>query len=248
MIVLPWPKPLPIPAEPYHGPDWQSLVPPDSPDHEADALLLRLIYEPHARPTNVVQVLADFADEDWAYTLDRWAAIRAYHRQYILDNPGCIALDETITDPDLEIQAAKRAAKQRLDRQLWLSRLLVATPRVLAAAEYARIRRQIEPEGGVAPVDHGKGKGRKQEPAQPIVMHTRHGDMVVAAPEQPAPEAIVPIGFISGATPKPGMVVALPQVADTRSSAEVMEVRGRRRAKDDIAEGFDDLTTPDDES
>jgi hypothetical protein len=50
MIVLPWLKPLPILVEPYHGPNWQALVPSDSPDPDADAELLRLIYEPHARP------------------------------------------------------------------------------------------------------------------------------------------------------------------------------------------------------
>jgi hypothetical protein len=57
----------------------------------------------------------------------------------------------------------------------------------------------------------------------------------------------VPLGFVSGATPPPGTVMALPQIADEQSLASVMEQRGRRRAKDDIADGFQDLTTPDDE-
>jgi hypothetical protein len=70
--------------------------------------------------------------------------------------------------------------------------------------------------------------------------------MLLAGPELPKAEALVPIGFVSGATPKAGAVVTIPQVADARSSSEVMEVRGRRRAKDDIADGFDDLTAPDD--
>ncbi|MFL5801612.1 MAG: hypothetical protein ACJ8CR_07695 [Roseiflexaceae bacterium] len=184
------------------GPVWQTLLPPDSPDPEADAALLRLIYEPRARPANVTQVLADAGMEDWQETLDRWAALRAYHRQYILDHPGCIALDETITDPDPEVQMAKRAAQQRLDRQRWLSRLLVATPRVLAAAEYARIRRQIEPVGGGLGADGGRGRGRG-EPAQPIVVQTAQGDDHIAAPEPPRQEPMVPIGFVPGATPKP---------------------------------------------
>jgi hypothetical protein len=97
--------------------------------------------------------------------------------------------------------------------------------------------------------DHGRGRGKaKYESAQPIVVQTQHGDVVVAAPEQPTAEAIVPLGFVSGATPPPGTVVALPQIADDQSLASVMEQRGRRRTKDDIVEGFDDLTTPDDES
>lgn len=210
-------------------------MPPDAPDPEADAELLRLIYEPLARPANVVQSMADYADEDWQYVLERWEALRAYHRQHILDNPGCIAIDETITDPDPTVQAAKRAAKQRLDRQQWLSRLLVATPRMLAAAEYARIRRHIEPEGG-AVADHSRGRGKGKG----------RGDVVVAAPEPPKMEPIIPIGFVSGATPKAGTVVAVPQIADATTAATIMETRGRRRAKDDIAEGFDDLATPDD--
>jgi hypothetical protein len=248
MIVLPWPTPLPIPVEPYHGPNWQTLVPSDSPDPDADTELLRLIYEPLVRPANVVQSLADYGDDDWQYVLGRWEALRIYHRQYILDHPGCIVIDEQITDLDSAALTARRAARQRLDRQQWLSRLLVATPRVLAAAEYARIRRQIEPTGSMVGTDHGRGRGKhRQDTAQPIIVQTQHGDVLVAAPEQPTAEAIVPLGFVSGATLPPGAVVALPQIADDQSLAAVMEQRGRRRAKDDIAEGFQDLTTPDDE-
>jgi hypothetical protein len=246
MIVLPWPTPLPIPVEPHHGPNWQTLVPPDSPDPEADTELLRLIYEPLARPVTVVQSLADYTDEDWQYVLDRWEVLRIYHRQHILDNPGCIAIDERITDPNPTIQAVKRAAKQRLDRQQWLSRLLVATPRVLAAAEYARIRRQIEPEGGTFVADHGRGRGKaKHEMAQPIVVQTQQGEVVVATPEQPVPQAVVPIGFVSGAWPRPGTVVALPQIADSKTTEEVLAERGRRRGRDEIAPGFEQLNTPD---
>jgi hypothetical protein len=250
MIVLPWPTPLSIPVEAYHGPDWQTRIPPDSPDPTADAELLRLVYETHARPSNVVHTLADYSDADWQFVLDRWAAIREYHRQYIIANPGCIAIDATITDPDPDIQAAKRAARQRLDRQTWLSRLLIATPRILAAAEYARIRRQIEPEGRTAMIDMIKGKGRgRGEPGQPVVLQTAQGELLIATPEQPAQEPLVPIGFVNGATPMPGATVAVPQIADERSFADVMETRGRRRAKNDIATGFEGLgTSADDEN
>jgi hypothetical protein len=77
-------------------------------------------------------------------------------------------------------------------------------------------------------------------------MQTARGVVAVAAPEMPAQEPIVPIGFVSGASPQPGATVALPQIADVQTSAAVMERRGRRRAKDDIADGFDDLIAPDD--
>jgi hypothetical protein len=108
MLVLPWLQPLLIGVEPYHGPDWQTLVPPGSPDPQADVELARLIYQPHARLANVVQLLADSSDADWQHILDRWDALRQYHRQYIMAHPGCIALDESITDADPELQTAKR--------------------------------------------------------------------------------------------------------------------------------------------
>jgi hypothetical protein len=248
MIVLPWPAPLSIPVELYNGPDWQTLVPPDSPDREADAELLGLVYGTHAHPSNVVQALADYSDADWQFILDRWEAIRQHHRQHIIANPGCIAIDTTITDPNPDIQAARRAARQRLDRQTWLSRLLIATPRILAAAEYARIRRQIEPRDRGMTGDMGKGRGKgRGDTAQPSIIQTTQGDMVVAPPEQVAPERLVPIGFVSGATPQPGTAVAVPQIGDARSFVDVMGTRGRRRARNDIAEGFESLdTTADD--
>jgi hypothetical protein len=245
MAVLPWPEPLPVVAAEDAGDDWQMRVPPDSPDPEADAELLKIVYQTHARPANMVQSMAEYGEEDWQYVLERWDAIRQYHRQYILEHPGCIAIDESITDLDPAVQATKRARQQRLDRQLWLSRLLVATPRILAAAEYARIRRQIEPEGGMAPaaIKGGKGgKGSQNGGAQaPIVVQTAQGDMLVAAPAQPAQAPIVPLGFVSGATPQPGTPIAVPQVDDDKSAATVMETRGRRRGNDDISTGYDDL-------
>ena len=250
MIVLPWPTPLSIPVEPYHGPDWQTLIPPDSPDPAADVELLGLIYGTHAHPSSVVQALTDYSEEDWQFVLDRWEAIRQYHRQYIIAHPGCIAVDETITDLDPELQATKRAARQRLDRQTWLSRLLIATPRILAAAEYARIRRQIEPQDRIVTSDTGKGRGKgRGDIAQPIVIQTTQGDLVIAPAEQIAPERLVPIGFVSGATPQPGAAIAVPQISDARSFVDVMETRGRRRAKNDIATGFEGLgTSADDEN
>jgi hypothetical protein len=247
MTVLPWPTPLAAEVEAAANENWQTLVPPDSPDPAADAELLKIIYQQHAQPANIVQSMAEYSDADWQYVLERWAAIRAYHRQYILNHPGCIAIDQTITEPDAETQANKRARQQRLERQRWLSRLLVATPRILAAAEYARIRRQIEPADGAVGAEP-KGRGRPARVEQPsIVVQTVHGEMLVAAPHQPAPEALVPIGFVSGAAPQPGAIVTVPQVADDRSLTTVLEQRGARRARADIAAGFDDLLASNDE-
>jgi len=148
------------------------------------------------------------------------------------------------------VQATKRARQQRLDRQQWLSRLLIATPRILAAAEYARIRRQIEPGDGRGVDNQHAGRGRRPQsggtPAH-FVIQTVQGDTIVSAPAQAASETIVPIGFVTDAQPQPGTVIAVPQVADAKRAAEVMETRGRRRAKDDIAAGFDALSTADDD-
>jgi hypothetical protein len=191
----------------------------------------------------IVQAMAGYSEDDWQFVQGRWDAIRAFHRQYILGHPGCIAIDETITDPDPALQATRRAARQRLERQQWLSRLLVATPRLLAAVEYARIRRQIEPDGAALLVEKGKGRGRG-DGGHPIIMQMSQSAVSVATPEAPAPDLMVPIGFVSGATPRPGTVVTVPQIADGQTSAAVMETRGRRRAKDDIADGFEDLTAP----
>jgi hypothetical protein len=247
MLVLPWPTPLPVACDEMAHDDWQTLIPPDSPDPAADAELMKIIYQTHARPTNIVQSMAEYSEDDWQYVLHRWAAIRAYHRQYILDHPGCIALDMSITDPDPEMEAHKRAVRQRLDRQQWLSRLLVATPRILAAAEYARIRRQIEPADGMQRVEQ-KGRGKYARGEQPaIVVQRSQGDLLVAAPAQPAPDVVMPIGFVSGATPQPGTIVPVPQVGDDRTLAEVMQQRGTRRARADISAGFDDLLATNDE-
>jgi len=244
MIVLPWPTPTQIPVAPYHGPDWQTLIPPDSLDPAADAELLGLVYGTHAYPSNVVQALADYSEEDWRFVLDRWEVIRQYHRQYIIAHPGCIVVDEIIVDADADIQAAKRASRQRLARQLWLSRLLIATPRILAAAEYARIRRQIEPHGGASVRANGKGRG---EIARALLAPATPGEVVVPAVGQPTHEPMIPIGFVSGATLRPGTVITAPQIADDKTATAVMETRGRRRAKDDISAGFDDLSPVEEE-
>ena len=94
-----------------------------------------------------------------------------------------------------------------------------------------------------------KGKGKHARAEQPAIMvQTAHGELVLNASPVANPEAVVPIGFVRGATPPPGTPIALPQVDDDKSAAAVMETRGRRRAKDDIAAGFDDLSTAHDQA
>lgn len=114
---LPWPAPLPAAAPPYEGPDWRTQLP--TPGGPLDELLLRLAYGSVAEARTVAE-LAALGDGEWERVLGRWEAIRTFQRGYILRHPGCI--------PD------------RLERQRWLSRLLAARPRLLAAAEYARAR------------------------------------------------------------------------------------------------------------
>lgn len=230
MRVLPWPTSVPPIREPFAGPPWHERIPPDSPDPACDAALLRLIYQPHAQPAAIVQMLADYDDDDWQWTLARWEAIRHTHRQYILDTPGCIALDESITDPDPAVQATKRAARQRLDRQMWLSRLLVATPRLLAAAEYARIRRTIASPESTRPTRRAttgeRLSLRRDLPSSALDIDT-------------APSATC-TGFVEGTAAATGERPWPLRSSDYKTVPQVMQERGRRRRLDDIAPGYDD--------
>jgi hypothetical protein len=122
MRPLPWPDPVPANAPPYDGLAWQTVL-PDASD-PADTRILELIYHPPHDLDSIIAELAVFPEKEWQELLARWDAIRDAQRAYILAHPGCI--------PD------------RLERQRWLSRLLAARPLILAAAEYARIRRTIE--------------------------------------------------------------------------------------------------------
>jgi hypothetical protein len=117
MRPLPWPEPLPDAVPAYSGPEWQAQLP--APGDPIDAALLRLAYGRGDQP-RVVAELASLSEGEWERVNARWDAISAFQRGYILRHPGCIP--------------------ERLERQQWLSRLLVARPRLLAAAEYARAR------------------------------------------------------------------------------------------------------------
>lgn len=122
---LPWPNPLAIVVPPETGPHWQSLVPPTSPTPAFDRAICRLVYASYHHREALAEALASCDDERWTSLLERWDAIRAHQRSYLLAHPGAI--------PETTV------------RQRWLTRLRAARPRILAMAEYARIRRTITP-------------------------------------------------------------------------------------------------------
>ncbi len=182
---LPWPSPLPAEASSHAGPDWWMVLPVGSPDPSFDRAVLELVYGDHADPQFTAACIAEaYGDASWRQLLARWDAIRAAQRQYILDHPGCV--------PD------------RLERQRWLSRLLVARPRILAEIEYLRQRPAIgavetgrRPRVGVTGgVDGGAGGERRSTGGA-----AAGGDTPVEPPEhaswatpatRPEPSPVVP--------------------------------------------------------
>jgi hypothetical protein len=125
MRPLPWPTPLAIVVPPEAGPHWQSLIPPASPTPTFDRAICGLVYASHNHRQTLAEALSTCDDEHWTCLLERWDAIRAHQRSYLLAHPGAI--------PETTV------------RQRWLTRLRAARPRILAMAEYARIRRTITP-------------------------------------------------------------------------------------------------------
>ena len=125
MRPLPWPNPLTIVVPPETSLHWQSLIPPASPTPTFDRAICRLVYTPHTHREALAEALSTCDDERWTRLLERWDAIRTHQRSYLLAHPGVI--------PETTV------------RQRWLTRLRAARPRILAMAEYARIRRTITP-------------------------------------------------------------------------------------------------------
>ena len=87
--------------------------------------------------------------------------------------PLLYALDEKITDPDLAVQTAKRAVKQRLDRQRWLSRGIWHTQNIERMAlhdiriqgrgyDLWRLRRFDQASG----LSHPRHQQRRREPIE----------------------------------------------------------------------------------
>ncbi|MBP1466735.1 hypothetical protein EYB53_013545 [Candidatus Chloroploca sp. M-50] len=124
MRPLPWRQPLTLDVPPYDGPPWQTVPPTASPTPLFDRVVCDLMYGDHQLHREaIVAQLAACDDERWHMLLARWDAIRTTHWAYIRAHPGCI--------PDTPT------------RQQWLSRLIAARPRLLAMAEYARIRHAL---------------------------------------------------------------------------------------------------------
>lgn len=142
---LPWPLPEPL-GSPATAPSssWQREVPPDSPNPAYDRQIMRLAYE-HTTDTHLAETLTrELSGAEWQRMQARWTAIGRYHRELLLRQPDLI--------PD------------RLDRQRWLSRLLVARPLILAEIEYRRQRPAIE---ATAQRSEG-GRSRANTSAAPV--------------------------------------------------------------------------------
>ncbi|HWQ14605.1 MAG TPA: ATP-binding protein [Roseiflexaceae bacterium] len=210
MQTLPWPavEALEVRA-PTEQRNWQEVIPAGSRSPKFDRYVAKKVHGKHVNFQLEVDGLAANTDADWAMFLERWAAIREAQRAYILAYPGCI--------PD------------RLERQRWLSRLLACTPRIIAAAEYARIRKAIEPDEGTAPA---AGKGGK--PPQP-------GDRTTTMPRTEDPADVGRIEGITPASAPPALQAPRPGL---KTAEEVDAERARRRSSQDVAPEFRDLPEP----
>lgn len=123
MRPLPWQPPLELVPATYAGRDWREALPRETPTPLFDAEVRRLMHGEIPDEQATAEALAAAPEEWWNWLVQRWDAIREHQRQQILAHPGCI--------PDTH------------ERQVWLARLRAARRRVLAMAEYARIRQTI---------------------------------------------------------------------------------------------------------
>lgn len=188
-----WPTPIDADVAADESLDWQTALPSDADD--LDQLILHLVYAP-VDIAHVAGQLALMPEDEWQLLIQRWNRIRQHQRAHILAHPGCIA--------------------KRLERQRWLSRLWIATPRVLAAAVYQRQRWAVNPTETPAPV-----KGRRLQSERDTAL--------------PASTAIMP-GIAPVVAPLP------PVMPGGKSVEEALRERGRQRSADDrVASGFDDL-------
>lgn len=220
---LGWPSTLEVDKDlpPYAEGDWREKLPPPlkgGPRH-LDKRILQMVYG-SVPMQHVADELSQAPEWEWRMVRDRWETIRAYQRQYILDHPQCIP--------------------NRIERQRWLSRLWIATPRIFAAVAYQRQRWLVAPGEKPAPVkDKGKKgqqqKGQQRSPEritdQPISgVRTPEASVVPEAPRTlvtPPPADFDPTG---GAVPPP------PEVEPAPPSEQVMEERGIRRDTSGVEE------------
>ena len=129
MRPLPWLPPLEVNVAPEPDHAWQQQIPSDSATPRFDRMICTLMYQRHANEEAIAQALAAGDSAHWQLLLSRWDAIRRHQRAHILAHPGCIPATS--------------------ERQVWLSRLRAARPRVLAMAEYARIRQAVSTDGAM---------------------------------------------------------------------------------------------------
>jgi hypothetical protein len=159
MRPLPWLRDVAADVPPDEGTAWKAVRAAPSPTPAFDQAILALVYGDLADPHALARALADGTEAQWTALLERWNAIRQAQRQHILDHPG------TLSD--------------RLERQVWLSRLTAARPRVLAMAEYARIRRALSPEAVLA---ERKGPRAPLRGATALTLDRRAADAPASAP------------------------------------------------------------------
>lgn len=169
---LPWPVPEPLtPATDGSSYAWQQAVPPDSPNPAYDRQIVRLAYE-RTTDTHLAETLTrELSGAEWQRMQTRWAAIGDYHRQLLLATPGLIS--------------------DRLDRQRWLSRLLVARPLIFAEIEYRRQRPAIEAtaQGGAQRATRATATGgapatTSGAAGSPYEWATSHGNMPAVDPSR----------------------------------------------------------------
>lgn len=167
---LPWPEPVQVSVSAYSGPNWQTVLPAASPDPAYDRQVLRLVYGSAAEPATLGQRLATtLSEREWQRLHERWDAIRATQRAHILRHPGCI--------PD------------RMQRQQWLSRLLIARPRILAEVEYRRQRPAIVGSGEGTRVFYPPDRAWHRKAEKAITEHT--ADAETWATQVTGSEAVV---------------------------------------------------------
>jgi len=205
MQPLPWPTPRTVEVPPAPPRRWQTAL-PDQAD-PIDPWLARLVYSRLPNPGAAAAALARADAATWAHIQERWAALRDTHRQLILAHPGLVP--------------------ERMERQRWLSRLLIAQPRILAAATYQRQRWEVAPEEPPTRVAPAPSRPPRPAPSE----HATTPDV---------PGLVEPV---TGATPDPQNRPAAPASAERTTADDLLRQRGSRRPRSEIAPGFDDLDT-----
>jgi hypothetical protein len=168
IVPMPWPALPPVEVPPYHGRlRWQEInlpTPRGATVEERDLCFLAdhhmsmLLYTPwaHHDYVRIVGQLAQLPESAWVTLLDRAARLRALHRQYILDNPGCI------TD--------------QIERQTWLTRLAASRTGLIEDALFLREERKHGAGGAKSGVPQ-----RTDRVAQSQGVHSAQGGVVAVA-------------------------------------------------------------------